>query len=67
MNYDHIRSWYELEEITEKQENMIIIYEQEIETLKQEKEELRREVLKLKKQLESQFTLEKNDIPKAVY
>tara|TARA_R100000742_G_C4253650_1_gene71733 strand:- start:53 stop:256 length:204 start_codon:yes stop_codon:yes gene_type:complete len=67
MNYDHIRSWYELEEITEKQEKMITIYEQEIETLKQEKEELRREVSKLKKQLESQFALEKYDISQKVF
>ena len=41
MSYDHIRSWYELEEITERQERMITIYEKEIKQLEQVKAELK--------------------------
>ena len=36
MGFDHIRSWYELEEINEQQERMITVYENEIKKLEQE-------------------------------
>ena len=55
MSYDHIRSWYELEEITERQERMITIYEKEIKQLEQEKAELKEEILILKSKLENVY------------
>jgi len=51
MDFNSIRSWYELEEINEKQEQMIIIYQEEIAKLEEEKEELNQEVLALKQRL----------------
>ena len=36
MGFDHIRSWYELEEINEQQERMITVYENEIKQLEKE-------------------------------
>mgnify|MGYP001487277394 CR=1 FL=1 len=36
MGYDHIRSWYELEEINEQQERMISHYEDKIKKLEKE-------------------------------
>jgi|TARA_B100001094_G_C17966553_1_gene688174 DNA-directed RNA polymerase delta subunit len=45
MGFDHIRSWYELEEINEQQERMITIYENEIKQLKKENSELKQELL----------------------
>ena len=36
MGYDHIRSWYELEEINEQQERMIANYENKIKKLEEE-------------------------------
>ena len=58
MSYDHIRSWYELEEITERQERMITIYEKEIKQLEQEKAELKEEILILKSKLENVYVSE---------
>ena len=58
MSYDHIRSWYELEEITERQERMITIYEKEIKQLEQEKAELKEEILILKSKLENVYANE---------
>jgi len=55
MSFDHIRSWYELEEITERQERMITIYEKEIKQLEQEKAELKEEILILKSKLENVY------------
>ena len=46
MGFDHIRSWYELEEITEQQERLIASYKNEIEKLKQENAELKRKLEK---------------------
>ncbi len=57
MDYD-IKSWYELYEQNDKLEGMIIIYQQEIEKLELEKEELKEEILFLKQQLEIQSTEE---------
>ena len=51
MDFNHIRSWFELEEITEKQEQMIIIYQKEIEKLQEENEELNEKVLVLTRRL----------------
>ena len=48
MGFDHIRSWYELEEINEQQERMITIYENEIKKLEQENAELKQELIILK-------------------
>ena len=48
MGFDHIRSWYELEEITEQQERMITVYENEIKKLEQENAELKEELRILK-------------------
>ena len=36
MGFEHIRSWYELEEINEQQERMITAYEIKIKQLEQE-------------------------------
>ena len=44
MGFEHIRSWYELEEINEQQERMITTYENEIKKLKQENAELKKEL-----------------------
>ena len=48
MGFDHIRSWYELEEINEQQERMITVYENEIKKLEQENAELKEELRILK-------------------
>ena len=55
MDFDHIRSWYELEEINEQQERMITVYENEIKQLEQENIELKQELVILKKRLEETF------------
>ena len=55
MGFDHIRSWYELEEINEQQERMITVYENEIKQLQQENTELKQELVILKKRLEETF------------
>tara|TARA_Y100001963_G_scaffold30788_1_gene42250 strand:- start:336 stop:530 length:195 start_codon:yes stop_codon:yes gene_type:complete len=55
MGFDHIRSWYELEEINEQQERMITIYENEIKKLEQENAELKEELTLLKHRLEETF------------
>ena len=46
MGFDHIKSWYELEEITEQQERLIALYKNEIEKLKQENIELKQKLEK---------------------
>tara|TARA_B100000902_G_scaffold103941_1_gene106182 strand:+ start:1500 stop:1706 length:207 start_codon:yes stop_codon:yes gene_type:complete len=61
MSFDHIRSWYELEEITERQERMITIYEKEIKQLEQEKAQLKEEILILKSKLENVYVSEDNN------
>ena len=61
MSYDHIRSWYELEEITERQEQMITVYENEIKQLQKEKAELKQELIILKQKLEDAFNGEDGD------
>ena len=61
MSFDHIRSWYELEEITERQERMITVYENEIKKLEQENAELKQELTILKQKLEDTFNKEDND------
>ena len=48
MGFDHIRSWYELEEITEQQERLIAVYENEIKKLKEENAKLKEELITLK-------------------
>tara|TARA_Y100001973_G_scaffold62724_1_gene91956 strand:+ start:490 stop:657 length:168 start_codon:yes stop_codon:yes gene_type:complete len=48
MGYDHIRSWYELEEINEQQERMIISYENRIKQLEQQNADLIQELTTLK-------------------
>jgi len=55
MGFDHIRSWYELEEINEQQERMITVYENEIKQLEQENGELKQELVILKQRLEETF------------
>ena len=49
MGFEHIRSWYELEEINEQQERMITTYENEIKKLEQENAELKKELTMLNK------------------
>tara|TARA_B100000902_G_scaffold300426_1_gene288009 strand:+ start:611 stop:814 length:204 start_codon:yes stop_codon:yes gene_type:complete len=66
MSFDHIRSWYELEEINEQQERMITVYENEIKHLEQENTELKQELLILKNKLEKAFDKEDNDISKSL-
>ena len=48
MGFEHIRSWYELEEINEQQERMITSYEIKIKKLEQENAELKEELRILK-------------------
>ena len=55
MGFDHIRSWYELEEINEQQERMITVYENEIKKLEQANAELKEELTLLKQRLEETF------------
>ena len=62
MGFDHIRSWYELEEINEQQERMITVYENEIKKLQQEKAELKQELIILKQKLEDTFNKENGDV-----
>ena len=62
MGFDHIRSWYELEEINEQQERMITLYENEIKKLEQENAELKEELMILKQKLEDTFNKEDNDV-----
>ena len=61
MDFNQIRSWYELEEITEKQEQMIHIYQEEIATLELENRELKEKVLLLSKKLEYYFDEDESD------
>ena len=61
MGFDHIRSWYELEEINERQERMITVYENEIKKLEQENAELKEELMILKQKLEDTFNKEDGD------
>tara|TARA_Y100001970_G_scaffold144455_1_gene177412 strand:+ start:3859 stop:4065 length:207 start_codon:yes stop_codon:yes gene_type:complete len=62
MGFDHIRSWYELEEINEQQERMITVYENEIKKLEQENAELKEELSILKGKLEDTFNKEDDDV-----
>ena len=55
MGFDHIRSWYELEEINEQQERMITVYENEIKQLEQENIELKQELVILRQRFEETF------------
>ena len=55
MGFDHIRAWYELEEINEQQERIITVYENEIKQLEQENAELKEELTILKQRLEETF------------
>ena len=41
MGFDHIKSWYELEEINEQQERMIANYENRIKKLEEEQKILK--------------------------
>ena len=61
MGFDHIRSWYELEEINERQEQMITVYENEIKQLQQEKADLKQELIILRQKLEDAFNGEDGD------
>ncbi len=55
MGFDHIRSWYELEEINEQQERMITVYENEIKQLEKENAELKQELVILRQRFEEKF------------
>ena len=46
MGFDHIRSWYELAEITEQQERIIASYKNKIEKLEQENADLKQKLEK---------------------
>jgi DNA-directed RNA polymerase delta subunit len=61
MSFDHIRSWFELEEINEQQERMITVYENEIQKLEQENAELKEQLIALKQKLEDTFNQEGGD------
>ena len=54
MNDPYPKPRWDLENDVLRLEQMVIVYEQEIEQLKTEKEELQREVLFLRKQLEGE-------------
>tara|TARA_B100001250_G_scaffold253959_1_gene218482 strand:- start:282 stop:479 length:198 start_codon:yes stop_codon:yes gene_type:complete len=60
MGFEHIRSWYELEEITEKQELMIAACENEIKQLEQENSELKEDLMILKQTLNDTLNKEKD-------
>ena len=55
MGFDHIRSWYELEEINEQHERMITVYENESKQLEQENAELKQELVILRQRFEETF------------
>tara|TARA_B100000131_G_scaffold184784_1_gene178016 strand:- start:1265 stop:1453 length:189 start_codon:yes stop_codon:yes gene_type:complete len=52
MQYDDIKSWYELELQNEKLESMLTIYQDHIEELEEENKQLLEKVEFLEKQLE---------------
>ena len=52
MQYDDIKSWYELELQNEKLESMLTIYQDHIEELEEENKQLLEKVELLEKQLE---------------
>lgn len=52
MQYDEIKSWYELELQNEKLESMLTIYQDHIEELEEENKQLLEKVEFLEKQLE---------------
>ena len=52
MQYDDIKSWYELELQNEKLESMLTIYQDHIEELEEENTQLKQQVLFLEQQLE---------------
>ena len=54
MNTQYPKPRWDLENDVLRFEQMIVVYEQEIEQLKTEKEELQREVLFLRRQLEGE-------------
>ena len=54
MSFDHIRSWFELEEINEQHERTITFYENEIKQLEQENVELKEELKNLKQRLDDE-------------
>ena len=54
MNTQYPKPRWDLENDVLRLEQMIVVYEQEIEQLKTEKEELQREILFLRKQLEGE-------------
>ena len=54
MNTPYPKPRWDLENDVLRFEQMIVVYEQEIEQLKTEKEELQREVLLLRRQLEGE-------------
>ncbi len=54
MNTQYPKPRWDLENDVLRFEQMIVVYEQEIEQLKTEKEELQREVLLLRRQLEGE-------------
>jgi len=52
MQYDEIKSWYELELQNEKLESMLTVYQDHIEELEEENKLLQEQVAFLEKQLE---------------
>ena len=52
MQYDDIKSWYELELQNEQLESMLTIYQDHIEELEEENTQLKQQVLFLEQQLE---------------
>ena len=52
MHYDEIKSWFQLELENENLESMLTVYQDHIEVLEEENDQLKKQVLFLEQQLE---------------
>ncbi len=52
MDYDEIKSWFQLELENENLESMLTVYQDHIEVLEEENDQLKKQVLFLEQQLE---------------
>ena len=52
MKYDEIKSWFQLELENENLESMLTVYQDHIEVLEEENDQLKKQVLFLEQQLE---------------
>ena len=52
MDYDEIKSWFQLELENENLESMLTVYQDHIEVLEEENDQLKKQILFLEQQLE---------------